>query len=402
MNLSRNSNEVRCVPNKQFRHLGAAAIAKAAYRYGFKNVQNGFISAPDGSRGRVVRSKTPGDASGAEEVRTADIAEDLECMVPVSFGSPAVKLHLALDTGSADLWCWSTHNANESVAKGRGTVYNPDKSKTAEHEKNLQWKIEYGDGSKATGDVYKDQVEIGGIKVKQQAVECARHCSSSFIQNVESDGVLGMAFKHINTVRDRNDSPAQVSTLLDNMVHQKQIEQALFTANLCRSGKDSFYTFGTIDKSVTSNEMRYTPVHNSRGRWEVQSNRLELNGAEIQFATVNSAVVDSGTTLLLLDDQTVEVIYGSIPGSKLCPNQGGYTFPADAQLPRISLYVGEHKLELHPETLKYGSPREDGHIFGAIQSAGDLGHAVFGDVFLKNAYVVFDQGKQRLGVAQKQ
>lgn len=42
------------------------------------------------------------------EVAAEDIQHDQEYVVPVLVGTPGVVLHLDLDTGSSDLWVWSS------------------------------------------------------------------------------------------------------------------------------------------------------------------------------------------------------------------------------------------------------------------------------------------------------
>lgn len=61
------------------------------------------------------------------------------------------------------------------------------------------WKIQYGDGSGASGDVYKDTVAVGSITARGQAVESAKQISEQFVQNRNNDGLLGLAFSSINT-----------------------------------------------------------------------------------------------------------------------------------------------------------------------------------------------------------
>lgn len=108
--------------------------------------------------------------------------------------------------------------------------------------KGESWKISYGDGSSASGDVGTDIVDLGGLKVENQAVELAKQLSDQFAQVRPSthflcfmadspqgngSGLLGLAFSSINTA-----SPKQVETPVDNMISQKDIKEQLFTAYL--------------------------------------------------------------------------------------------------------------------------------------------------------------------------
>lgn len=56
-------------------------------------------------------------------------------------------------------------------------------------------KINYGvegNESHASGIVYTDKVDIGGISISNQAVELAQELSPSFLDDV-TDGLLGLA-----------------------------------------------------------------------------------------------------------------------------------------------------------------------------------------------------------------
>lgn len=78
-------------------------------------------------------------------------------------------------------------------------IYNPSKSKTAKKLSGATWQISYGDGSGASGDVYTDVVDVGGVSVTGQAVELASKISAQFRQDENNDGLLGLAFSTINT-----------------------------------------------------------------------------------------------------------------------------------------------------------------------------------------------------------
>ena len=77
------------------------------------------------------------------------------------------------------------------------SIYTP--GSTAKKLSGYTWDISYGDGSGASGDVYDDTVTVGGVTVTSQAVEAAESISSEFVSDVDSDGLLGLAFDSINT-----------------------------------------------------------------------------------------------------------------------------------------------------------------------------------------------------------
>lgn len=194
-------------------------------------------------------------ASGqAGEVPADDQQNDSEYLCQVNIGTPAQKLTLDFDTGSSDLWVWSTELSKSIQTQGEKaghTIFNPSKSSTWKKSSGSTWQISYGDSSSASGDVGTDNVEIGGLTIKNQAVEIAKTLSAQFVSG-PGDGLLGLAWGSINTVQ-----PTPVQTPVENMISQQDIpkESELFTANLSGykdSGEESFYTFGYIDQDVLS------------------------------------------------------------------------------------------------------------------------------------------------------
>lgn len=315
----------------------------------------------------------------------------------VAIGTPPQNVNLDFDTGSADLWVWSTELPAQTQTQGKAAghnIFNPSKSSTFKKQSGSTWNISYGDGSSASGDVGTDVLHVGSINVQNQAIELAKVLSAEFASGA-GDGLLGLAFGSINTVK-----PRPAATPVENMITQDDIPNSaeLFTAYLSswRDTNDpdkgeSFYTFGEIDETVTSQsgQPAYTPVDNSQGFWMFNSEYVTIAGKQVARSG-NTAIADTGTTLLLTADDVVSQIYAQIPGAKYDSTQQGYIFPNNLtadQYPEIIFPCGDTPIRVMPEDLPFADAG-NGMVYGGIQSRGNLTFDILGDTWLKGVYVV--------------
>lgn len=118
--------------------------------------------------------------------------------------------------------------------------------------------------------------------------------------------------------------------------------------------------------------------------------------------TAITGIADTGTTLLMLPDAVVSAYYGQVSGAQDSTEEGGYVFSCDATLPDFSFNVGDGEITI-PGTYINFQPISTGSstCYGGIQSDSGIGMAIFGDIALKAALVVFDSGNSRLGWAAK-
>ena len=86
--------------------------------------------------------------------------------------------------------------------------------------------------SGANGKVYLDTVSIGGVSVKQQAVEAASSVSKTFTKDTANDGIVGLAFSKLNTVK-----PQPQRTWFENA--RSTLAKPIFTVNVISVAVDS-------------------------------------------------------------------------------------------------------------------------------------------------------------------
>ncbi|KAF9507356.1 hypothetical protein BS47DRAFT_1422053 [Hydnum rufescens UP504] len=319
----------------------------------------------------VAPSVAPSAApSGGALLTAEDVQNDLEYVVPVTIGTPPQVVNLDFDTGSADLWRTSAANL-----KGHG-IYNPGRSSTAKLAPGLNWKISYGDGSGASGSVYKDVVKFSNLAIPGQAVEVATQLSSTFLGEHSSDGLLGLAFPTINTI-----TPTKQKTPVQELVERNIIKQPIFTAKLDKGG--------TGTHTAASSRIIYTDVDSSHGFWEFGSPQLRVGRK-----TVNRRPA------CRTNDAALDAIYRPIPGARI--DHSGWIVPTKSRPPDISFSVAGVFFAIAGEDLKFADAG-GGMSFGSIQSRGQNRQDILGDVFLKRVLTVFDQtpGHPRIGFGQR-
>ncbi|KAI0401678.1 aspartic peptidase domain-containing protein [Xylaria palmicola] len=369
---------VNQVANAAFKPHGPLQLAKAYNKYG--------AAMPEGLAKTVAKYRAAKKAkrdSGSAEATPEEY--DIQYLTPVQIGTPAQTLNLDFDSGSSDLWVFSTDTPQSSV-NGQAQ-YDPSSSSSSNEVNGATWSISYGDGSSSSGSVYHDVVDVGGVSFDSQAVESASQVSDQFAQDSNNDGLLGLAFSTLNTV-----TPQSEKTFFDNIV--ESLDVAAWTADL-KYHTAGTYDFGVIDDSKYTGDITYVEVDDSQGFWGFTA---DIDGTSV------SGIADTGTTLALLPDSVVEGYYSQVEGAQLDQQQGGYVFPCDADLPDFTFSPGEATIAIPGQYINYAPADESGETcFGGVQSDTGIGISIYGDIALKAAFVVFDQsqGSPRLGWANK-
>ena len=127
----------------------------------------------------------------------------------------------------------------------------------------------------------------------------------------------------------------------------------------------------------------------------LQSQSLQPRG---KITTNNHT--DTGTTLLLLPDYVVRNYYEYVRGAYDSYFMGGYVFPCSTNLPDFTVSINGYTATVPGSYMNY-APVSQGSstCFGGMQSNSNIGFSIFGDIFLKSQYVVFNAEGPKIGFA---
>ncbi|KAK3493836.1 aspartic peptidase domain-containing protein [Neurospora crassa] len=384
----------------RFFHLKKTDLTKEFQRRGYTRHWGQLVRTPQ---------ERPDDPhTDNEPVPAEDQQYDTQYLCEIGIGTPQQKVKLDFDTGSADLWVRCTES---SLLHHANKKFDPKRSDTFQESKTDQtWKIQYGDGSTASGTVGTDVITVGGLQIKNQAIELAKKVSSAFSSG-EADGLLGLAFCTINTI-ESGGKPDPQPTPVENMISQEDIPKeaelftsAFYSARDDKSEEKSFYTFGWVDEDLvkaSGKDITWTPIDNSEGFWKFPSESATVDGDNVSVSG-NTAIADTGTTLALVSDTVCKALYAKIPGSDYSYRYQGYLIPSTItadQLPQLSVAVGGEQFVIQKEDLLL-APADDDHWYGGVQSRGTMPFDILGDTFLKSIYAIWDQGNNRFGAVPK-
>ena len=185
---------------------------------------------------------------------------------------------------------------------------------------------------------------------------------------------------------------------MTNAYEQNVISQQIFTADLQKGAPGSF-DFGFVDSSKYTGQIYYVPVDNSSGFWGLTASGYQVGDNSFNYTPVK-AIVDTGTTLMAMDSTLVSNYWSTVSGATYDSNQGGYTFPCDAQLPDLQIGLGDYSATVPGSYLNF-APVDASTCFGGLQGNTNIGFSILGDVFIKSQFVVFDADSLQIGFAAK-
>jgi hypothetical protein len=176
---------------------------------------------------------------------------------------------------------WVFSNLLSPQVIGQHTAFNAENSTTFQPIQGATFSISYGDGSGAGGVVGTDTVDIGGATATKQAVELATAVTSAFIQDTANDGLVGLAFSQLNTVK-----PNQQTTFFETIM--PQLAMPVFSVDL-KNDSTGTYQFGGIDNTKFTGQLTAVPVQPG-GFWQVASRTFTVGNTVVENQNGSPAI----------------------------------------------------------------------------------------------------------------
>ncbi|KAJ3112222.1 hypothetical protein HK100_002419 [Physocladia obscura] len=330
--------------------------------------------------------------------------------------SDGSSFSIDLDTGSSDTWIRGVDCSGDSSCTGNAAIYS-DFPFTG-----LYYLVEYGSGAVA-GAVFEAGVTIASL-------------TSTFLIGLSlieidlggSDGLLGLGFSSIGVIS------SFISPLIGlggNWFDALNLDNPVFAFYLSNAADGDYgeVTFGGYDSSKFTGDITWIPLiknftddvlgNPSPGywtfdffgwTWSVEAIDGAVGGSGIVYTlpddpagygATTTAIADTGTTLLYLPSTPATAIAVAINGT-FDSDYGLYTIPCVNSLPPVVFQVGDASFPISSEiyTFLIGTDNNGNNVcIPGIFPGGD-GLSIFGDVFIRAAYTIFDKGNEQLGFAQ--
>jgi cathepsin D len=317
--------------------------------------------------------------------------QDLSYFSKISFGSKGKDMWMLLDTGAANTWVMGS-NCTTSACLAHDTFGAQDSSTL--HVTTTPWSVSYGTGT-VEGVTVTDTVAFANYTV-EMGFGSATNTSNDF-NNYPMDGILGLGRPASNQIG----TPTVMQVLDDKNLLQANILGIHLQRN-SDGAKDGQITFGGIDHSKFQGSLSYTAtVAADSNLWEIPVDDMAVSGTSCKL-TGRSAIIDTGTSYILMPLADATILHAQIPGSTNTGGSPNFMIPCSTTKTIQFTFSGvTYSVQPNDYLSKADSTGEmcASNIIG--QQAYSANQWILGDVFLKNVYTVFDFDKDRIGFGVK-
>jgi len=318
---------------------------------------------------------------------------DVSYLATVQIGTPPRNFSVVVDSGSSDFWVGAENCQSVDGISGCGEhVFLGSNFSSSFVDSGNPWGIKYGAGS-VNGTLITDNVTIAGLNLSQHRFGVATSETKEFSSNdVAFDGIIGLA----RTELSNQNNPTPV----DALVAARLIDNAIVSYKMDRvrdKGNDGQITFGGLDTSKFDPKTAVTVANiNTNGFWEAGMDDVTVDGKSLGLS--RSALLDTGTTLILAPAADAQALHNAIPGNAV--DGGRLLVPCDTKSV-VSLAFGGRQFNMDPRDLSFGQSRIKGLCAFSVSpgSLFDDQTWLVGATFLKNVYFSTNVGNNSMTLA---
>ncbi|CAN2390846.1 A1 Propeptide, partial [Pristimantis euphronides] len=304
---------------------------------------------------------------------------DNEYFGHISIGSPPQEFSVVFDTGSAELWVPSF--SCSSMACSNHQRFNPHLSSTFQPT-DESVSISYGTGS-IKGTLGYDTVQVGGLVATKQGLLLSQ-TESFFLYYSHFDGILGLGYPSL--------SVSGATPVFDTMWSEGLIPKEVFSVYLSRLNS-SVVIFGGIDDSLYTGRLHWVPVTRERF-WQITIDSVALSDQVFACEDGCQAIVDTGTSVIAGHPKAISGIQKAIGATADVYGLYHVTCSAAGSLPELIITIGGKP---YPVPAAAYISQVSGSCTSGFQTTA--GPWILGDIFIREYFVAFDRGSNRVGFA---
>jgi len=360
-------------------------------------------------------------------------------LAPVTVGGQSFDV--VIDSGSSDPWlvgsdfqCVNKYDGSYQTQDQCqfGPTYNVTASTTYQYISGENFNISYADGETLTGSMGYESFTMGGINVPHQ--EFALVDYAAWTGDTVSSGLVGYAYRSLTSAYQGTDPTMDQpgGTLIYNPLfvnmYTNQGVPPLFTLAIDRDPQNGgILALGGVPNIPYSPGFASTPiipvgVNTSSGELVYEFYTITIDGFAIsadptaQFdhnltstnphrtplvAPDASAIVDSGTSLLLADNDTVAAPVAAAfnPPGVWDDYYGVWSVLCDATPPVFGVSVAGKIFYVNGADMILQISQTE--CESGVQPGGQ-GVLILGDVWMKNVLCVFDLGAEMMRFAARE
>jgi Eukaryotic aspartyl protease len=367
-------------------------------------------------KGMVDARDVPSRLVRRQNVVNADLTNEvLLYFINVTVGTPGQPFSLQLDTGSSDIW-FPSANSDVCASFEEGCAfgsYNSAASSTYANPNLPMFEIQYVDGSQISGDYISDVLNIGSTKLTQMTMAEATQATRGI-------GIMGVGYRSGESSAELDGfTYPNVVNVLKNEGYISSLAYSLYLNDL--EANTGSILFGGVDTDKFTGDLIALPVQldsqtDSLTSFTVAWTGLTVTGggktSNLSPSAPVAAILDCGTTDLYVPDDIATAIfngvgvitdptYGNVVKCSLANDDLTFSFQfGGANGPTINVALSEFVTPI-PTANGLAPTFDDGSAACAFAiGAAGSDPILFGDTFLRSAYVVYDIETNIIALAQ--